>query len=185
MARERCAGEPQLVPRARRDALICDLPTVGWPHFVTPRRSRPPTTSGWRCTTARRSATPSTDAVGEAGRPLYTEADLPGDRRDRPPGRLSVHARRVPVDVPRPPVDDAPVRGLRHGGGDQRALPLPARARPDGAVDRVRHAVADGPRLRPPAVAGRGRARGRGGRHARRHGRRCSAASSSARSRCR
>ncbi len=29
---------------------------------------------------------------------------------------------------------------------------------------------ADGPRLRQPAVGGRGRARGRGGRHARRHG---------------
>ena len=56
--------------------------------------------------------------------------------------------------VPRAAVDDAPVRGLRHGGGDQRALPLPARARPDRAVDGVRHAVADGPRLRPPRSEG-------------------------------
>ena len=39
-----------------------------------------------------------------------------------------------------------------------------------GLEHRVRHAVVDGPRLRPRAVAGRGRARGRGGRHARRHG---------------
>ena len=66
-------------------------------------------------------------------------------------------------------MDDAPVRGLRHRRGDQRALPLPARPRPDRALDGVRHAVADGPRLRPPALARRGRARGRRGRHARRH----------------
>ena len=92
-----------------------------------------------------------------------------GRRRDRPARRLSVHARRVPVDVPRPPVDDAPVRGLRHRRGDQRALPLSARARADGALDRLRHALAHGPRLRPRALAGRGRARGRRHRHARRH----------------
>ena len=49
-------------------------------------------------------------------------------------------------------------------------LPLPARARADRALDGVRHALADGPRLRPPAVAGRGRARGRGDRHAPGHG---------------
>ena len=73
--------------------------------------------------------------------------------------------------------------GLRHGGGDQRALPLPARPRADRAVDGVRHAVADGPRLRPPALARRGRPRGRGDRHARRHGDAVRAASTSARSR--
>ena len=38
-----------------------------------------------------------------------------------------------------------------------------------GLSHRVRHAVADGPRLRPRALARRGRARGRGDRHARRH----------------
>ena len=54
--------------------------------------------------------------------------------------------------------------------GDQRAVPLPARPRADRALDGVRHAVADGARLRPPALARRGRARGRRGRHARRHG---------------
>ena len=91
-------------------------------------------------------------------------------RGDRLPGRVSVHARRVPVDVSRAALDDAPVRGLRDGGGDERALPLPARPRADGAVDGVRHAVADGPRLRPRALGGRGRPRGRGDRHARRHG---------------
>ena len=60
--------------------------------------------------------------------------------------------------------------GFGGAAGDERALPLPARARPDGPLDRVRHADADGLRLRPPARARRGRARGRGGRLARRHG---------------
>ena len=101
--------------------------------------------------------TPERDAEfmtlsGEAIRPLYTEADLPDACADRPARRLSLHARGLPLDVPRPAVDDAPVRRLRHRRGDQRALPLPARARPDRALDRVRHAVADGPRLRLAAV---------------------------------
>ena len=75
-----------------------------------------------------------------------------------------------PVDVPRQALDDAPVRGLRHRGGDERALPLSARARPDGALDRVRHADADGLRLGPRALARRGRPRGRRDRLARGHG---------------
>ena len=70
------------------------------------------------------------------------------------PRGVSVHPRRVRVDVPRAVVDDAPVRGLRHRRGDERALPLSARARPDGAFRRVRHADADGLRLRPPAPLG-------------------------------
>ena len=60
--------------------------------------------------------------------------------------------------------------GFGTARGDQRALPLPARPGADRPVDRVRHAVADGSRLRPPALARRGRARGRRDRHARRHG---------------
>ena len=65
--------------------------------------------------------------------------------RARDSGAVPVHARRVPEHVPRPAVDDAPVRRVRDGGGDQRALPLPARSRADGPLDGVRHAVADGP----------------------------------------
>ena len=61
------------------------------------------------------------------------------------------------------------VRRLRHGGGDERALPLSARPRADRAQHGVRPAVADGPRLRPSALARRGRPRGRRDRHARRH----------------
>ena len=90
--------------------------------------------------------------------------------RPRLPGRLSVHARRLSVDVPRQALDDAAVRGLRHRRGDERALPLPARPRPDRALDRLRHADADGLRLRPRALARRGRPRGRGDRLARGHG---------------
>ena len=86
------------------------------------------------------------------------------------PGRLPVHARRLSVDVPRQALDDAAVRRLRDGGGDERALPLPARSRPDRALDGVRHADVDGLRLRPSAVGGRGRARGCGDRLARGHG---------------
>ena len=91
-------------------------------------------------------------------------------RNARLPGRLSVHARRLSVDVPREALDDAPVRGLRDGRGDERALPLPARARADGPLDGLRHADADGLRLRPRALARRGRPRGRGHRLARGHG---------------
>ena len=113
-----------------------------------------------------------TTISGLAGR----AAVLAGQRRgrlrarSRLAGGVPVHARRVPVDVPRPAVDDAAVRRVRHGGGDERALPLPARARADRALDRVRHADADGLRLGPSALARRGRAGGRGGRLAGRHG---------------
>ncbi len=103
-------------------------------------------------------------AAGDAGH---------GRGRLRPRPRLSrrasVHARRLSVDVPRQALDDAAVRGLRHRGGDERALPLPARPRPDGALDRLRHADADGLRLRPRALARRGRPGGRRDRLARGH----------------
>ena len=82
-------------------------------------------------------------------------------------GRVPVHPRRVPLDVPGPPVDDAAVRRVRHAGRDERALPVPARARAGRAVGRVRHADADGPRLRRPARGGRGRPLRRRHRHAR------------------
>ncbi len=86
------------------------------------------------------------------------------------PGLVPVHAWRLRVDVPGPAVDDAAVRRVRHGRGDERALPLPARARADGPLDGVRHADADGLRLGPRALARRGRAGGRRGRLARGHG---------------
>ena len=58
-------------------------------------------------------------------------------------------------------MDDPAVRGVRLGGGDERALPLPARPRPDRALRRVRPADAARLRLRRPARAGRGRPHGR------------------------
>ena len=121
--------------------------------------------------------------VSRSGRSTRADDVGPVDGADRLAGRVAVHARRVPEHVPRPAVDDAPVRRLRHGRGDQRALPLPARPRADRAVDGVRHAVADGPRLRPPALA-RARSAARASRSTRSTTcRRCSAASTSARSR--
>ena len=61
--------------------------------------------------------------------------------------RLSVHARRAADDVSRPVLDDAAVRGLRHGRGIEQALPLLARARHDGLERGVRPADADWLRL--------------------------------------
>ena len=93
------------------------------------------------------------DPIRRAGpRAVHRGGPARGDRRPARTRsgarRVPVHARDLRVDVPRAAVDDAPVRRLRHERGDQRALPLPARPRPDRAVDRVRHALADGPRLR-------------------------------------
>ena len=105
-----------------------------------------------------------------AARRRPTRSTVDYDRDLGYPGRLPVHARRLSVDVPRQALDDAAVRRLRHRGGDERALPLPARPRPDRALDRVRHADADGLRLGPRALAGRGRPRGRRDRLARGHG---------------
>ena len=101
-------------------------------------------------------------------KPVYTAADVAG--RARAPGRVSVHARALPDDVPRAAVDDPPVRRLRLRGGDERALPLPARARPDRPLDRVRPADPARLRLRRPARARRGRPHRRRDRLARRHG---------------
>ena len=106
---------------------------------------------------------------GLENEPLYTLRVRRHRPRPRPrlPGRLPVHARGVPVDVPREALDDAAVRRLRDRRGDERALPLPAGARTDRPLDGLRHADADGLRLRPRPLARRGRARGRRGRLAR------------------
>ena len=63
-------------------------------------------------------------------------------RELEPPGEYPYTRGPYRGHVPRPAVDDPPVRGLRLGGGVERALPLPARARPDRALDRVRPADA-------------------------------------------
>ena len=109
---------------------------------------------------------------GLENEPLYTPDNVEVDyERDLGfPGVYPFTRGVYPVDVSRPALDDAAVRRLRRRGGDERTLPLSAGARPDRPLDRVRHADADGPRLRPRAFARRGRARGRRGRFARRHG---------------
>ena len=85
-------------------------------------------------------------------------------------GRVPVHARALPDRLPRPDVDDPPVRRVRQRGADQRALPDDPRPRRWRAQRRVRHADPDGPRLRRPQVAGRGGPLRRGDRLGRRHG---------------
>ena len=88
---------------------------------------------------------------------IEIEARLHGRRRGaraRASRRVPVHARPVPRHVPRPAVDDPPVRRLRLRGGDERALPLPARARADRPLGRVRPADAARLRLRRPARVG-------------------------------
>ena len=102
--------------------------------------------SGCRATRAARARGAVRDHLRAAGRGPSTPEDGRRRPRARPrlPRRAPLHPRGLPVDVPRPALDDAPVRRLRHRRGDQRALPLPARPRPDGALDRVRHADPDG-----------------------------------------
>ena len=92
--------------------------------------------------------------------------------RARPwlPRRVSLHARRPADDVSRQAVDDAHVRGLRRGRGDQRALQVPALAGADGPLGRLRHGDALRLRPRPPDGARRVRQVRRRGLLAGRHG---------------
>ena len=57
------------------------------------------------------------DDLGRGGRAAVDAGDDEDRLRARPrlPGVVSVHARRLPVDVPRPALDDASVRRLRDG----------------------------------------------------------------------
>ena len=108
---------------------------------------------------------------GEPRRPVYRPEDLDGlDPAEQlgDAGRVPVHARRVPVDVPRAAVDDAAVRRVRHGRRDERALPVPARAGQGGLsvafdMPTLMGLDSDDPRCR-----GRGRPLRRGDRLARR-----------------
>ena len=87
-----------------------------------------------RASSTRPEQAERTTLSGEPIKALYGPEDVPDhDAKIGSSGRVPVHARRLPVDVPRAAVDDAPVRRLRHRRGDQRALPLPARPRPDRA----------------------------------------------------
>ena len=94
-----------------------------------------------------------------------------GLRADRLAGRVPVHPRALPDRLPRPHLDDPPVRRLRQRPADQRALQDDPRPRRRRAVGGVRHADPDGPRQRRPEGARRGRPLRRRDRHRRRHGR--------------
>ena len=114
-----------------------------------------------------------TSISGEEVKPLYTEEDLADTDLERDigyPGEYPFTRGVYPSMYRGRLWTMRQFAGIRHRRGDERALPLPARPRPDRALDRVRHADADGPRLRRPPLAGRGRPRGRRDRHARRHG---------------
>ena len=102
---------------------------------------------------------------------LYDEGDVaPGlEERLGEPGEPPVHPRDPRGDVPGPALDDAPVRRLRDPRRHQRALPLPDRARLDRPLDGLRPADPARPRLRRPALRGRGRAHRRPDRHDRGH----------------
>src|SRR5262249_45272972 len=55
--------------------------------------------------------------------------------------RVPIHPRHPRNHVPRRTLDHAPVRRIRHRRRNQRAIPLPALARPDGTLRRVRPAT--------------------------------------------
>ena len=94
-----------------------------------------------------------------------------------------VHPRHPADDVPRPPVDDAAVRRVRHGRRVEPALPVPARAGRQRPERRLRPADADGLRLGPSA-GGRARSAASASRSTRsRTWRSCSTASRSTGSR--
>ena len=102
-------------------------------------------------------------------KPVYTDEDV-AELELELPGEFPFTRGPIQGHVPRPAVDDPPVRGLRLGRGDERALPLPARARPDRALGRVRPSDPARLRLRRPARGGRGGADRRRDRLAGRHG---------------
>ena len=121
-----------------------------------PAPSRPPTTSGWRSTARRPSATPSSSTLsGEEIKPLYTAADLVGATADRRgPHRAARRRIRSRAACTR--------RCTAAGCGRCASSPGFGTAEETnerfrylldhgqtGLSHRVRHAVADGPRLRP------------------------------------
>ena len=90
-------------------------------------------------------------------KPLLRPADVAGTDSERDlgyPGQFPFTRGAVPDHVPRPAVDHAPVRRLRHRARDQRALQVPARARAGRALGGLRLPDADGLRLRPRRARG-------------------------------
>jgi hypothetical protein len=94
---------------------------------------------------------------------VYTPAtDDDGSRgKARAAGRVPLYARCAAEHVPRPLLDDAPVRRLWQCQGKQRTLQVPHRAGTDRPLRRLRPAHADRLRRRPRVRRGRGRQGGR------------------------
>ncbi len=101
----------------------------------------------------------------------YDAEDVgPGlERAARRARLLPLHPRHPRGHVPRPALDDAPVRRLLQPRGHERALPLPDRARLDRPLDGLRPADPARPRLRRDDLRGRGRPHRRPDRHDRGH----------------
>ena len=123
---------------------------------------------------------------GIENEPLSTPGERRRRLRARPrlPRRVSVHARRVSVDVPRPAVDDAPVRRLRHRRRRRTSASAtsPSTGRPGSRPPSTcRRSWATTPTT--PRSLGEVGREGRRGRLARRHGDALRAASRSATSR--
>ena len=87
--------------------------------------------------------------------PTTSVPRAPGIRADRLAGGVSVHPRHPLDRLPRQALDDSAVRRLRVGSRHQRTLPPAAGRRRRRPQRRLRHAHADGPRLRCPEAAGR------------------------------
>src|SRR5208282_427602 len=88
----------------------------------------------------------------------------------RLPRRISLHPRHLLHHVPRPPLDHAPVRRLRHRRRIQPTLSLSPQQRPSRPFRSVRSANANRHGLGPSPRSGRGRQSRRGHRFPRRHG---------------
>ena len=159
------AGAASALRDARRPA--GGGPVRPWDWVATPgRRAR-------RARAARPPSTTTGDPLRDgAGR----YADMDPLRDIGPARRAALHPRHPPDGLPVAAVDDAHVRRLRRGRGHERPLPPAARRRPDGPLDRLRHA--DAVRLRHRRPGGRGRVRHvrRGGQQPRPTWRSCSTA---------
>ena len=100
---------------------------------------------------------------------LYTQDDLPAELDLGEPGEFP-YTRGVHREMYRKQTwTMRQYAGYASAQGVQRALPLPALQGLDRPVDGLRPAHPAGPRLRQPALPGRGRPHGRGDRHDRRH----------------
>ena len=174
-SRRATSGSSRRPPTSSTTSTCCSPPAAS----TSPRsRTSWQLARGTEAITAR--VRQSRDAGRRQGHPVLRErvghrdqAGLRARRRAsaaRAAGGAALHARHLSGHVPRPAVDDPPVRGLRVGRGVERALPLPARAGADGALGRVRPADPARARLRRSARRGRGGADRGGDRLARGHG---------------